>query len=258
MIFFVSNDGSVIKTLPSPVYQGAANANNIYLVAPFASNMSVTVAFRLANGVWTPPYIMTPHGTVAAPNGEMVDEKTKKNYAVWTFSMPSDITRYYGTVTAQFFFYASNGNAIIASSAASFTVGRGVPAILPDTPTEDVYEAILSNLSALQEQLDNGVFTARSIYAWNPTYAYGANEIVFVPKEREYGSFVKSLISDNKNPPYDALGELNPTWAVVADFDEIYTLVRYGIAVENATLKFSPLDPNVSVAGENLIIQRSL
>lgn len=258
MIFFVANDGSVIKTLPSPVYQGSANANNIYVVAPFASNMSVTVAFKLANGVWTTPYVMTPQGAIAAPSGEMVDEKTKKNYAVWTFSMPNDITRYYGTVTAQFFFYAAQGNVITATSAASFTVGRGVPAILPDTPTEDVYEAILSNLAALQEQLDNGAYTARSIYPWNSADRYGANEIVFVPSVGEYGAFVKSLISDNAFPPFNALGELNASWALVADFNEIYSYVRYGVAVENATLKFPPLDPNVSVSDENLIIERSI
>ena len=258
MIFFVGNDGSVINTLPSPVYQGSANANNIYLVAPFASNLSVTVAFRLANGVWTTPYLMTAQGAIAAPNGEIINEKTGKNYAVWTFSMPNEITRYYGTVTAQFFFYSVDGKTVTATSAANFTVGRGVPAILPDTPSEDIYEQILSALSGLQSDLDNGAYAARSIYAWNSAYTYGANEIAFVPSVGEYGAFVKSLVSDNTSPPFDALGELNPNWELVVDFNEIYSYVRYGVAVKDATLIFSPLDPNVSVEGDTLIIKRSL
>ena len=60
MIFFVANDGTVINSVPSPVYQGSANANNIYLIAPFAENLQATVAFKLPNGVWTNRYSMTP------------------------------------------------------------------------------------------------------------------------------------------------------------------------------------------------------
>lgn len=256
MIFFVANDGTVIKTMPSPVYQGSANANTIYLVAPFASNMSVTVAFRLPNGVWTTPYVMTPQGGLTAPTGEIVNEKTGKTYAVWTLSMKSEITRYYGTATAQFFFYAAQAGCVIASASESFPIGRGVPAILPDTPSEDVYEQILSVLSNLQTELDNGAYTARSIYAWNSSYSYGANEIVFVPDVGEYGAFVKSLQSDNTTPPFNALGELNSSaWQLEVDFNEIYSIARYGVSVVNSTLIFSPQDPRVSVEGETLIIK---
>jgi hypothetical protein len=268
MIFFIANDGTVIKTLPSPVYQGSSNSNTIYLVAPFASNMTVTVRFQLPNGIWTTPALMrngmptkdamTAQGALASADGAIIDKETGRTYAVWSYALPSDITSYYGTVTAQFFFYAAQAGVVMASSATSFTVGRGVPAILPDQPDEDIYEAILSSISALQEQLDNGSFAARSIYAWNDTYVYGANEITFVPNVGQYGAFVKSLIENNTQPPFDALGELNPSWALVVDFNDIYAYLRYGVQVKNATLTFSPLDPNVSVEGENLIIERSL
>lgn len=268
MIFFVSNDGTVIKSLPSPVYQGSANTNTIYLVAPFASNMTVTVRFQLPNGVWTTPALMrngmptkdamTAQGALASADGAIIDKETGRTYAIWSYALPSDITSYYGTVTAQFFFYAAQAGVVTASSATSFTVGRGVPAILPDEPASDIYEAILSNLSSLQEQLNNGSYAARSIYAWNDTYIYGANEITFVPNVGQYGAFVKSLEENNTQPPFDALGELNPAWALVVDFNEIYSYVRYGVAVKDATLIFSPLDPNVRVEGDMLIIKRSL
>lgn len=267
MIFFAANDGTIIKSLPSPVYQGSANSNTIYLVAPFASNMSVTVRFQLPNGVWTTPYLMknglvpnamTPQGAIASPDGAIVDKDTGKTYAVWTYALPSEITAYYGTVTVQFFFYAAQAGVVTASSATSFTVGRGVPPILPDTPTEDIYEEILSNLSALQEQLNNGAYAARSIYAWNDTYKYGANEIAFYPKVGTFGAFVKSLVKENTSPPFNALGEINPNWQIVIDFNEVYAYLRYGVQIVNATLTFSPLDASVSVEGENLIINRSL
>lgn len=62
MIFFVANDGTVMESVPSPVYQGSANANDIYLVAPFASNLQATVAFKLPNGVLTEQYALKLFG----------------------------------------------------------------------------------------------------------------------------------------------------------------------------------------------------
>lgn len=227
MIFFATGDGTIIKTLPSPVYQGSENASEIYLIAPFSPNLKVTVRFRLPNGIWTTPTLMdngidgnqmTAQGTLASPDGAIVDKETGKQYAVWTKPISGEVTQYYGTVTAQFFFYAAQGGVVTSTSAANFPVGRGVPAVLPDAPTEDVYEAILSNLSALQEQLDNGTYTARSIYAWNSSYTYGAGEIVFYPDKGEYGVFVKSLVSGNKAVPY-VDGKLSENWEEVVDFN---------------------------------------
>ena len=218
MIFFVANDGTIIKSLPSPVYQGAANSNTIYLIAPFATNMQVTVAFQLPNGVWTEPALMTPQNSLSG----IMNEKTGKEYAGWTYALPNEITRYYGTVTAQFFFYAAQAGVVTATSSTKFTVGRGVPTILPDTPTEDVYEQILSNLASIQERLDNGAYAARSIYAWNLAYAYGANEYVFYPNYERYGVIVKSLVSDNRVSPFNESGNLNRAyWQIVFDFNQM-------------------------------------
>lgn len=227
MIFFAANDGTIIKSLPSPVYQGSSNANTIYLVAPFASNMSVTVRFQLPNGVWTTPYLMqnghsknamTPQGALASPDGAIVDKDTGKPYAVWTYALPSEITAYYGTVTVQFFFYAAQAGVVTASSATSFTVGRGVPTVLDGIEAPDVYDAILENISALQEQLNNGKFAARSIYAWNDTYIYDANEIVYYPYRGDFGVFLKSLKSDNNAVPYIE-GKRSELWEEIVDFN---------------------------------------
>lgn len=208
MIFFVANDGTIIKGMPSPVYQGAANTNTIYLIAPFATNTAVTVAFQLPNGVWTEPAAMTAQNALQG----IVNEETGQTYAGWTYDIPSNITEYYGTVTAQFFFYSAQAGVITATSATSFQVGRGVPAVLPDTPAQDIYEDILSNLAALQTQLNNGTFAARSIYAWNSTYTYSANEITFYPNIGEFGAFVQSVQTGNTNNAPYIDGSLNSAW----------------------------------------------
>lgn len=219
MIFFVGNDGTIIKGLPSPVYQGAANSNTVYLIAPFAENTAVTVAFKLPNGVVTAPAAMAQQGALAG----VTDAATGQTYAGWTYDLPNSITSLYGTVTAQFFFYAAQAGVITATSGTSFQVGRGVPAVLPDTPDDDVYEQILSNIAALQTDVSNGYYAARAIYAWNSAMTYGANEITYYPVGT-YGALVKSLVADNTNHEPYTNGVLNSTyWAEVLNFDEALT-----------------------------------
>lgn len=236
MIFFVANDGTIIKSFPSPIYQGSVNANNIYLIAPFASNLTATVAFRLPNGVITERNVMTPVNEISG----VVDSKTGKSYSGWQFSMPNSYTKYFGNVKAQFFFYTPQGQ-VVASSSTDFQVGKGVPDILPDEPSPDIYAQILSQISALQQQLNNGDFAARAIYAWNSTYTYGANEITYYPDIGLFGAFVKSRMDDNVNqPPYDENGQLNSYyWDVVLDFNQLTkAIVLWGF---NETVDISEL-----------------
>lgn len=214
MIFFVRNNGTIITSLPSPVYQGGANANTIYLIAPFASNLSVTVAFQLPNGVWTEPALMTQQNALTG----IVEEEGGQTYSGWTYDLPNEITKYYGTVTAQFFFYAAQSGVITASSSTSFTVGRGVPAQLPATPSQDIYQQILSALSGINADLTSGTFTARSFYPYNAKYAYGYGEIVYFPGEGDFGVFLKSLKQNNTYYPY-VNGNLNPNWELITDFN---------------------------------------
>lgn len=219
MIFFVDNAGTIISTVPAPVYQGSVNANNIYLVAPFAANLQVTVAFKLPNGVWTERYLMTPATDIEG----VVNKQTGNTCRMWRFSLPNDITAYFGTVTAQFFFYAGSGPVVVASSSTTFSVGQGVPTILPDTPTQDIYDQIIQNLSLLSQQLNNGAFAARAIYQWNSTYTYGAGEITYSPDAGQFGAFIKSKVANNTNhPPYSSTGVLNSQyWVEVVSFDHI-------------------------------------
>lgn len=225
MIFFVGNDGTIIKSEPSPVYQGSANANDVYLIAPFAWNLAVTVAFQLPNGIVTKPQPMAAKGEIEG----VINKATGSPYKGWSYELPSEITQYYGKVTAQFYFYNATGK-IAATSSTSFTVGRGVAAELPDTPDQTIYEEILAAIAGLQSDLNNGWYAARSIYAWNSEYTYGANEIVYYAAG-VYGKMVRSKKADNRSEPYDADGNLSADWWEVIDFDEIYALAQKAAAV---------------------------
>lgn len=220
MIFFANDQGTIFNSLPTPVYQGAANANTVYLVAPF-KNAQVTVAFRLPNGIWTTPNVMKPNMAFAAEMPEITDKKGN-SYSVWTCELGGELTELYGVVTAQFFFYGGNAGVRIATSSTTFVVAKGVPSVLPSAPTPTVYEQILENLASIQEQLDNGSYAARAIYAWNSEFTYGAKEITYYREKGEFGAFVRSVKVNNKNHSPYIDGEINAEWwEEVVDFNVI-------------------------------------
>lgn len=228
MIFFVANDGTIVKSLATPVYQGSVNANKITLIAPFADGLTAAVAFQLPNGVSFPPYPMTYQNVIP----ELVNQETGIAYGGWTYDIPFNITEHYGTVTAQFYFYEKQSGAVIATSATSFQVARGVTPVNPSEPSEDVWREILIILSSLQSQLNDGVYAARAIYAWNSAYIYDVNEITFYPSIGTFGAFVKSKIDKNTNPPYIEGNINNAAWEEVVDFNTISS--EYFESVQNA------------------------
>ena len=54
MVFIMNREGTIVETVTSPVHQGS-NANEILLLAPFAPTNTVTVGFKLPNGILIQP-----------------------------------------------------------------------------------------------------------------------------------------------------------------------------------------------------------
>ena len=218
MIFFADGNGTIIRSIPSPVFQGAANANTVYLIAPFPAYVKVTVAFQLPNGVWTKPYLMTEQSELSG----IVEEVSMKRYSCWTCALSKEITRWYGTATAQFYFYAAQEGVITATSATSFPIGKGVPAVLPDTPDKDVYEEILSNLASIQEQTDNAEYPARSFFEWSSDKTYGMGEYVFYKQIGKFGVLLRSKAPENVSPPFLDSGRIDKDhWELTVDFNQL-------------------------------------
>lgn len=149
MNFYVDSGGVVLHVDPERIFQGSANANTIRFVGAFASNLSVTTAFKLPNGVWTVPQKMTLSAQL--PGIQMPDGT---QFNTWEYKIPATVTENYGAVNVQFFVYGDTGGTggQIASAMSSFEVEKGVPITLPD-PTDDyntLLTQILSTLSQLQ------------------------------------------------------------------------------------------------------------
>ena len=222
MILFSDANGTIQANFGTPVYQGSANSNSIYLIAPYAPAASVMVGFQLPDGTAVAPVDMTPLNAVPG-----VQNANGTTFAGWSYVLPATVTAKYGTVTAQFFFYAPTGEStnptsIIATSATSFQIGRGAAAVLPDTPDADVYESILSNIAQLQTDLNGGYYGARAIFPWSNGATYGANEITFYPSIGTYGAFVKSVQAGNTNHAPYTDGVINSAWwSEVVNFNTV-------------------------------------
>lgn len=221
MIFFASKSGCIVKVLPGSVHQGSANADEIRLFAPFAQNVQVTVAFRLADGSALPPAVMQSCGAVEG----YADGETGAAVCGWTYTVPRAVSEKYGTVSVQFCFYTGESGVAAASGEATFPVSRGVPETLPGVPDADVYEQILENFALLAGEVANGYYAARALYAWNSTYVYDANEIAYYPDVGTYGAFVKSVVPDNTgNAPYIDGAINSDYWTETVSFDELHAL----------------------------------
>lgn len=140
MIFFYGANGSLLKSTPERVYQGSNKANTIYFVCPTAKTNSVTIAFKLPNGDFTPQHLMR---LTEELNG--VYDKDGNIYSMWEFSIPSAITSYMGNVQLQF--YITSLDLTISTETANFLVERGIANIKPEQ--ENSYQELLEFTSAL-------------------------------------------------------------------------------------------------------------
>ena len=147
MNFYVDSGGVVLHVDPERIFQGSANANTIRFVGAFASNLSVTTAFKLPHGVWTVPQKMTLSAQL--PGVQMPDGT---QFNTWEYKIPATVTENYGAVNVQFFVYGDTGGigGQIASAMSSFEVEKGVPITLPD-PTDDYNTLLTQILSALSQ-----------------------------------------------------------------------------------------------------------
>lgn len=189
MLITMSADGSLITSVPEIVNQGSNNANQIILVSPIAESNSVTITFKLPNGNYTEPVLMTPADNI----------DTQLGFNAWTYLLNYNITQYSGIVEYQIKATNVEGDAI-TSSAGSFNVVAGVPPVLPSTPTQDIYNQILQSLSNISQQYINvtdnlsvGAYPANSIVEYNNTILYPAdtlvhqNGILYISKQETKG-----------------------------------------------------------------------
>ena len=200
MFFLYDANLKLLKTIPSDVYQGSDGADDIYFLVPINPNAAINVAFLLPTG-------KTLTSRAATKQGEAVGLETPDGiaYSMWSITLTAQETAYAGNVTLQL--TVSAGVMSMTSQKGVFPVLTGVPPVLPEAPTSDVYTDIRAAIAALQEAVYNtkaiGIAefgtsdTANDPFAYVQAYKTDA-EIVVVPdyiiKNDEY-YIVTSILS---------------------------------------------------------------
>lgn len=159
MIFFYGLDGVPINVSPSVVNQNSNNASTIYFISPKNNeNLSVfvNVAFTLPNGVNLPQRVMRPLTLETSDGLNGVMDINGNKFYVWFYRLKSDVTAYAGQVTCQFFVTTQDGT--VTTTAQTFTVNPGVPAIEPEETDsyEELLELVSTALASKQDVLTPG------------------------------------------------------------------------------------------------------
>lgn len=218
MIYICDAQGNAVGCIPQHVVQGSGEACVLTVAAPVAESAQLSVSYRLPSGTGTEKQVLTCIGLLEGVQGE----GGIPLYG-WRGPLPASVTAHYGTVAAQFSFLGADGS-VQAGAPVLFTVERGVAAELPAQPSSDVYEQILEAIAQVKADVVAANFAARSLYAYREGTVYSAGEIVYCPEAAVYGTFVRSLISDNAVPPYSQEGVLNGSaWEEVCTFQDVYT-----------------------------------
>lgn len=188
MVIVTDANGNLVKNIPERIYQGSNNANSIIFMCPLATTAQAEISFVLANGEVTESFIMTPYDDVGDDTSGL---------GAWSFNLQRYITQYYGTVQYQIKVYTGvteNENdevgQIVATVGGSFEVLRGIPSIVPDTPSADVYEQILSYLASILTSLEGG--EANALLKYDSTYPYAKDNYILTDT-----AIYKSLTDNN-------------------------------------------------------------
>ncbi len=217
MTYFFDAAGNVTFSIPERVYQGALHVNSVTVIAPFAKDTQVTAAFQLPAGEKTQQMYLEFEGAAAKEE----TGQAQKLY-IWRTYLPQSVTQNFGNVTAQIFCTSPQGE-ILATEPVCFTVERGIAPELPAEPEEDLYRQILGAIAQIGADVNSASYAARALFAWREDVSYTTNEIVFCPQAYEHGSFVRSLLWENSQPPYDESGVLNAeAWEEVCRFDTVF------------------------------------
>ena len=186
MIITAKADGTLIKTVPDRVYQGSNNADTIIVIAPIIQTAVMNIRFKKPQiNEYTPNFLMTPaNANISSDLG----------VSVWTYSIKSELTQYYGTVQAQF--SATVNGSIVSSGQFTFEVEKGVEVVLPDPAQPNrTYDDIYNYLQNMATKIFiNGELQAKAILPYDATFKYGLGATLF-----DNGRFYTSLVANNQN-----------------------------------------------------------
>ena len=173
MNIFCDAKGNIFYADAEKIYQGAVGVNEICFIGEFPSSAQVLMAYKLPNGDYKAPIMLTRvHGfnEVQLSNGgkwtmwkgrvgavpQIVDGKyvTDENGNI-VYDLDHTITEYSGTASVRFFVYGSNGR--VATEEINFNIEKGLPVYLDIAELNQTSDAqkLLEQILAAVEMFTN-------------------------------------------------------------------------------------------------------
>ena len=174
MNIFCDAKGNIFYADAEKIYQGAVGVNEICFIGEFPSSAQVLMAYKLPNGDYKAPIMLTRvHGfnEVQLSNGgkwtmwkgrvgavpKIEDDKyvTDENGNI-VYDLDHTITEYSGTASVRFFVYGSNGR--VVTEEVNFNIEKGLPVYLDiaelnqTSDAERLLEQILAAVENVYEQ----------------------------------------------------------------------------------------------------------
>lgn len=92
-----------------------------------------------------------------------------------------------------------------ATTIVSVPINKGNEIILPETPSQTIYDQILAALASIQNDIDNGWFESHAILPWDSGFKYKQGDLVYHKgyiwqKNNSYGMSEPSISEDNSSP----------------------------------------------------------
>lgn len=144
MLVFLDTTGAVTATAPSTTGRNSAAMSTIYIVAPISGAATLSLSFRLPNGdEVTPALADTVHNAVEILKGVPLPD----NQRVWSYAIPSSVTRIAGTVT---YTITTRTESMTGTGSGTFYVTPATTKTAPSAPTDDdAWADLLAKLSEL-------------------------------------------------------------------------------------------------------------
>lgn len=218
MVINVLANGDIKNIKPENIYQGSNKANTIYLLAPFSANVQALISFEIPQ-----THEIKGEFLFNAPT------EVSAQLNMWTLDVEQVLTEYYGDVKYQIRFV--NGTQVIATASGQFKVYQGVDVVLPDAPTNDVYQTIIKSLGDIQANFLNGWIEAQALRTYSSTFSYSLNALTY---QEEYGevSFYKSLVENNVGHPLHDTNRWKKIELGVGEVNAIDTISVNGVPQE--------------------------
>lgn len=143
MVYFINSNGVVQSVINTPVTQGSNGIQSITLVAtPLSNQVTMSINFQLPNDEFTEPHIMNATQVV-------IDGVT---YNAYNYVLLEALTNLSGYVKVSFSAKDINNN-VLKTYNTQFQVIESAQPVLPDAPTIDWYDEMLSAIAYINGQV---------------------------------------------------------------------------------------------------------